>query len=53
MSSISFNEIKAYWNRRPCNLHHSKNIVGTKEYFNEVEKKKYFVEYQDFLPFRM
>ena len=45
MSSISFNEIKSYWNRRPCNLHHSQNIVGTKEYFNEVEKKKYFVEH--------
>ena len=45
MDNIGFNEIKTYWNRRPCNLHHSKKKVGTKEYFDEVEKKKYFVEH--------
>ena len=45
MNLTSFNEIKTYWDKRPCNLNHSKNRVGTKEYFNEVEKKKYFVEH--------
>ena len=39
MNLTSFNEIKTYWDKRPCNLNHSKNRVGTKEYFNEVEKK--------------
>jgi len=34
----------AYWNRRPCNLRHSNKEIGTIEYFNEVEKRKYFVE---------
>ena len=37
-------DVKSYWNKRPCNLKHSKKPVGTKEYFEEVECKKYFVE---------
>jgi 2-polyprenyl-3-methyl-5-hydroxy-6-metoxy-1,4-benzoquinol methylase len=36
--------IKKYWNDRPCNLNHSKCDIGTKEYFDEVERKKHFVE---------
>lgn len=37
-------EVKDYWNRQPCNLKHSNAPVGTIEYFNEVETRKYFVE---------
>ena len=37
-------DIKQYWNNRPCNVRHSKKPVGTLEYFQEVEKRKYFVE---------
>ena len=37
-------EVQAYWNRRPCNIRHSKLTTGTKEYFDEVEARKYFVE---------
>jgi SAM-dependent methyltransferase len=37
-------EIKEYWNNRPCNIRHSNKPIGTIEYFNEVEKRKYFVE---------
>lgn len=33
-----------YWDARPCNIKHSNAAVGTKEYFDEVEKRKYFVE---------
>ena len=33
-----------YWNQQPCNIKHSSCEVGTKEYFDEVEKRKYFVE---------
>jgi 2-polyprenyl-3-methyl-5-hydroxy-6-metoxy-1,4-benzoquinol methylase len=33
-----------YWNNRPCNIRHSAKPFGTKEYFDEVEKRKYFVE---------
>lgn len=36
--------IKDYWNNRPCNINHSKKEFLSKEYFDEVETKKYFVE---------
>jgi SAM-dependent methyltransferase len=36
--------VEAYWNARPCNIRHSRQPVGTKAYFDEVEKRKYFVE---------
>tara|TARA_B100001057_G_scaffold429647_1_gene455869 strand:- start:347 stop:1147 length:801 start_codon:yes stop_codon:yes gene_type:complete len=35
---------KRYWNRQPCNLNHSKKKFLSKEYFNEISKKRYFVE---------
>ena len=37
-------EVSDYWNRRPCNIRHSPKEVGTREYFDEVEARKYFVE---------
>ena len=37
-------DVQDFWNTRPCNVRHSKKEVGTKEYFDEVEKKKFFVE---------
>ncbi len=40
---VSIDAIREFWNRRPCNIRHSKLEVGTREYFNEVERKK-FVE---------
>jgi 2-polyprenyl-3-methyl-5-hydroxy-6-metoxy-1,4-benzoquinol methylase len=36
--------VREYWNRRPCNLRHSPAPVGTRQYFDEVEQRKYFVE---------
>lgn len=36
--------VRRYWNDRPCNIRHSGKPVGTREYFNEVEARKYFVE---------
>ena len=36
--------IQAFWNNRPCNINHSKKPFLSKEYFDEVEVKKYFVE---------
>jgi ubiquinone/menaquinone biosynthesis C-methylase UbiE len=38
-------DVEAYWNRRPCNIRHSKLEVGTRAYFDEVEERKYFVEH--------
>jgi 2-polyprenyl-3-methyl-5-hydroxy-6-metoxy-1,4-benzoquinol methylase len=36
--------VREYWDRRPCNLRHSPAPVGTREYFDQVEQRKYFVE---------
>ncbi|MCX5661527.1 MAG: class I SAM-dependent methyltransferase [Planctomycetota bacterium] len=36
--------VRDYWNRRPCNIRHSTKPVGTREYFDEVEARKYLVE---------
>ncbi len=37
-------DVRAYWNARPCNIRHSTRPLGTREYFDEVEARKYFVE---------
>lgn len=37
-------DVQVYWDRRPCNIRHSPKPVGTREYFDEVEARKYFVE---------
>jgi len=37
-------KVKEYWDDRPCNIRHSSAPVGTKQYFDEVEQRKYFVE---------
>ena len=41
---VTIEEVKKFWNDRPCNVRHSSKEVGTEEYFNEVERKKFFVE---------
>lgn len=41
---VNIIEVEKFWDARPCNIKHSKKPFGSKEYFNEVEKKKYFVE---------
>lgn len=43
-NEIKIDEVRRYWNKRPCNIRHSKANIGTKKYFDEVEKRKYFVE---------
>jgi SAM-dependent methyltransferase len=42
--TATIEEVKKFWNDRPCNIRHSSKEVGTLEYFNEVTKKKFFVE---------
>lgn len=36
--------VEEYWNTGPCNIKHSDKEIGTKDYFDAVEKRKYFVE---------
>lgn len=41
---VSVEDVREFWDARPCNIRHSPKEVGTVEYFNEVERRKYFVE---------
>lgn len=40
----SLEDVRKFWDSRPCNLFHSNAPVGSKQFFDEVEKRKYFVE---------
>src|ERR1017187_963444 len=41
---VPITKVSDYWNARPCNIRHSSQPVGTREYFDEVEARKYMVE---------
>ena len=43
-SQVDIKEVRDYWDARPCNIRHSKKEIGSKEYFDDVETRKYFVE---------
>lgn len=44
-SSIkNIDDVKSYWNNRPCNIRHSNKEVGTIQYFNDVSTRRYKVE---------
>ena len=36
--------VKQYWDNRPCNVKHSDHPVGTREYFDQVELRKFQAE---------
>ena len=42
--TATIEDVKKFWNDRPCNVRHSSKEVGSPEYFNEVSNKKFFVE---------
>jgi SAM-dependent methyltransferase len=42
--NVSIVRVRDYWNARPCNVRHSLAPIGTKEYFDQVETRKYLVE---------
>ena len=42
--TTTIEDVKRYWNDRPCNVRHSQKDIGTKEYFDEVERKRYTAE---------
>jgi SAM-dependent methyltransferase len=44
MSNADLSEVQQYWNSRPCNIRHSNSPIGSLQYFEEVEKRKYLVE---------
>jgi len=41
---VPIEQVQNYWDRRPCNIRHSTKPPGSREYFDEVEHRKYFVE---------
>ena len=44
MKDNPIDEVRNYWNARPCNIRHSSAPTGTREYFDQVELRKYKVE---------
>ncbi len=36
--------VRQFWDKQPCNIKHSNAEFGSREYFDQVEKRKYFVE---------
>jgi 2-polyprenyl-3-methyl-5-hydroxy-6-metoxy-1,4-benzoquinol methylase len=43
-TNVPIENVEKYWSDRPCNIYHSNKTFLSKEYFDEVEQKKYFVE---------
>lgn len=41
---VSVDAVQRYWDKRPCNIRHSEKPIGSRDYFDEVEQRKYFVE---------
>ncbi len=44
MNNKDIKDVTEYWDRRPCNIKHSNLPIGSKEYFDAVEERKYRVE---------
>lgn len=40
----TIDDVKRFWDNRPCNVKHSSQPLGTREYFDEVEIKKFTAE---------
>lgn len=45
LDEVQIARVRDYWNNRPCNIRHSPAPIGSREYFDQVEGRKYFVEY--------
>lgn len=41
---VPIETVEHFWDARPCNISHSRQPVGSREYFAEVEARKFFVE---------
>lgn len=42
--TATINDVKQFWDSRPCNVQHSAKPQGTREYFEEVQQKKFIAE---------
>src|SRR5262249_54775252 len=43
-NDVNIEQVRSYWDARPCNIRHSPATVGTRAYFEQVRQRKYFVE---------
>jgi SAM-dependent methyltransferase len=43
-NAVPIDDVRRFWDERPCNLKHGTAPIGTKEYFDQVEARKYRVE---------
>lgn len=55
-SNTPIDDVKNFWDRRPCNIRHSQSEIGSKLYFDQVRGRRYFVEphiseFADFMRF--
>lgn len=41
---VPITRVREFWDARPCNIRHSPRPVGEREYFDQVEERKYRVE---------
>ena len=41
---VNKKKVQDFWNNRPCNINHSSATFLSREYFDQVEAKKYYVE---------
>ncbi len=41
---VPIENVRKYWDARPCNVRHSPAPLGSREYFDQVEARKYLVE---------
>jgi len=41
---VPISAVQEFWDRHPCNIRHSPRPVGTRAFFDDVERRKYFVE---------
>lgn len=44
MNTVTIDDVREYWDRRPCNVRHSTAPVGSEEWSQQVMSRKYFVE---------
>jgi len=43
-ADVPISTVRQFWDAHPCNIRHSPHPVGTREFFDDVERRKYFVE---------
>ena len=41
---VPIEAVRGFWDARPCNVRHSSKPIGSREYFDDVEARRYFVE---------